>query len=424
MRNVKAYVSAQEGQDYNQKKYRIFNARTFETGEEKHRLQSGQAFTHVPAPKGYFSDRPVCIVGDRIVTEQAYLASPGEDTPIDARNQYIIPGLTDLHFHGCMGADCCDGSTSAIQTLAEYELSCGVTQILPATMTMPPDILKQIAACAASYDSQEGADFLGLYMEGPFINPSRKGAQNEAFIRLPDSALLKELQRLSGHKFRICTIAPEMEGSIDFIRQNKKDIRISLAHMEADYETALQAYQAGASQLTHTFNAMPGMSHRRPGPIAAAADQSHVMAELICDGIHIHPAMVRTAFRLFGEERICFISDSMRACGLSDGTYDLGGQTVTVKGRTAALSDGTIAGSVTNLMDCLRISVRQMGIPLASAVRCAALNPVRALGLEADYGSLKPGKYANLVFLSEELDIIRICYRGKFIVDDKCIGNE
>ena len=190
---------------------------------------------------------------------------------------------------------------------------------------------------------------------------------------------------------------------MEFIRENSGSINISLAHTTADYDTCMEAFLNGASQLTHTYNAMPPFTHRAPGPIGAAADT---------DGVHIHPAVVRATFKLFGDDRIILISDSMRAAGMEDGTYDLGGQEVTVKGSLATLSDGTIAGSVTNLMDCMRTAVKAMGIPLASAVKCAAVNPVKAIGLTKDYGSLTPGRYANIVLLKENLDLDKVIHRG------------
>ena len=224
--------------------------------------------------------------------------------------------------------------------------------------------------------------------------------------------MLQRLQKACNGKIRTAVVAPETEGAMEFIEQNSRNINISLAHTTADYDTCMEAFSHGASQLTHMYNAMPPLNHRAPGPIGAGADTDTCMAEIICDGVHIHPAAVRAAFRLFGDDRIIFISDSMRAAGMSDGTYDLGGQEVTVKGSLATLSDGTIAGSVTNLMDCMKNAVLNMKIPLASAVKCAAVNPVKAVGLWEDYGSLTPGKYANIVLLNENLDTDRIIHRG------------
>ncbi|MDO5337858.1 MAG: N-acetylglucosamine-6-phosphate deacetylase [Eubacteriales bacterium] len=377
----------------------------------KQQIKNGLVFQE----DGEFFPQTLYIYKERIVSEAEYSALPGEEQVLDAKGSYVIPGLVDIHFHGCMGSDCCDGTPEAFSTIARYELSQGITSITPATMTISEEDLSRICMAARDFSCPDGADFCGLYMEGPFISHAKKGAQNEKFIRSADSAMLSRLQELSGGAIRTVVVAPETEGAMDFIRENSGHINISLAHMTADYETAKEALSLGASQLTHTYNAMPPFSHRAPGPIGAAADDDDCMAELICDGVHIHPAVVRTTFRIFGDNRIIFISDSMRAAGMADGTYDLGGQAVTVKGNLAVLEDGTIAGSVTNLMDCMRSAVLKMGIPLASAVKCASQNPARAIGILDDYGTLAPGKYANIVILGKGLETVCILHRGKTV---------
>ncbi|MDE5696587.1 MAG: N-acetylglucosamine-6-phosphate deacetylase [Lachnospiraceae bacterium] len=357
---------------------------------------------------GSFAPGTVYMCDDKIVSEEAYHSASGGETVTDAAGNYVIPGLTDIHFHGCMGSDCCDGTVEALRTMARYEVRQGVTSITPATMTMPEDVLTQICRAAKEFhDATEtdAADFCGLYMEGPFINMEKKGAQNGKYITPADTAMLNRLQELSGGMFRTVAVAPETDGAMDFIRANGSRINISIAHTAADYDTAREAISCGASQLTHTYNAMPPFTHRAPGPIGAAADDAHCRAELICDGIHIHPAVVRTTFKIFGDDRVILISDSMRAAGLADGQYDLGGQNVNVKGNLAVLDDGTIAGSVTNLMDCVRTAVRDMGIPLGSAVKSAAVNPAKAVGIYDRYGSLTPGKYANIVILDKNLEL-------------------
>ena len=374
----------------------------------KLKIIHGQVF----GEQGTFMAAEVYACNERIVTKEAYDAADGPENIVDAAGDYVIPGLTDIHFHGCMGSDCCDGTAEAFHTIARYELSQGVTSITPATMTMSEETLAKICEAARDFSCPDGADFCGLYMEGPFISIAKKGAQNERYIHPADTPMLQRLQELCGGKIRTAVIAPETEGAMDFIRKNSGSINISLAHTTADYDTCMEAFLNGASQLTHTYNAMPPFTHRAPGPIGAAADTDGCMAELICDGVHIHPAVVRATFKLFGDDRIILISDSMRAAGMEDGTYDLGGQEVTVKGSLATLSDGTIAGSVTNLMDCMRTAVKAMGIPLASAVKCAAVNPVKAIGLTKDYGSLTPGRYANIVLLKENLDLDKVIHRG------------
>lgn len=335
---------------------------------------------------------------------------------IDGNGCYAIPGLTDVHFHGCVGYDFCDGTQEAIQAMAEYELENGVTAIAPATMTLSEEMLTGIARAAAAYESETGADLVGINMEGPFISMEKKGAQNPAYIHKPDVEMFRRLQKESGNKFKLCAIAPEEEGALEFIRELKDEVVLSVAHTTADYETAKAAFEAGARQVTHLFNAMPPFTHRAPGVIGAACDQDEVKVEMICDGVHLHPSVIRTAFKMFGDDRIIMISDSMMATGKPDGTYALGGQDVTVKGNLATLTEGgAIAGSVTNLMNCVRFAVKEAGIPLASAVKCAAMNPAKAIGTFDQYGSISEGKYANVVLLDEDLDIKHIVKRGKLV---------
>lgn len=377
----------------------------------KNKIINGLVFQE----EGSFLPATIYVCDNRIVSEEVYRAASGKEVITDAKGGYVIPGLTDIHFHGCMGSDCCDGTEEAFRTIAEYELRQGVTSITPATMTMSEEVLSQICRTAKDFYCDDGADFCGLYMEGPFISPAKKGAQNEKYIHPADTEMLQRLQSLSGDKILSVIIAPETPHAMEFIRQNSKSINISLGHTTADYDTAKEAFSCGASQLTHMYNAMPPFSHRAPGPIGAAAEEEHCMVELICDGVHVHPSVVRTTFKMFGDDRIILISDSMRAAGMEDGKYDLGGQTVIVKGNLAVLEDNTIAGSVTNLMDCVRTAVLKMGIPLASAIKCAAVNPVRAIGLTQDYGTLTPGKYANIVILNQDLSLAAVFHRGKIV---------
>lgn len=338
------------------------------------------------------------------------------DEVIDGEGCYAIPGLVDIHFHGCMGADFCDGTQEAIETIAEYEASQGITTIVPATMTLAEDELMKIMGNAGAYNGEKGAILAGINMEGPFISGKKKGAQAAAHIRKPDVQLFRELQTASGGLIKLCDIAPEEEGAMEFIEAVRDEVNISFAHTTADYETAKKGYDLGANHATHLYNAMPAFAHRDPGVIGAARDSEHVMVELICDGIHIHPAVVRATFEMFGADRIVMISDSMRATGLSDGLYTLGGQDVKVTGKLATLvSDGAIAGSVTNLMDCVRTAVFDMEIPLETAIGCATANPAKSVGVYDKYGSISPGKVGNVVLLNYDLSLKAVIVKGKFV---------
>ena len=344
-----------------------------------------------------------------------------EDEVLDGKGMYAIPGLIDLHFHGCKGDDFCDGSRDAIARIAEYEASVGVTAIAPATMTLPVEELEQILRVAAEYKkgphSRKEADFVGINMEGPFISPAKKGAQDERNIIPCDVKVCERFLEVSEGLVKFMGIAPEeSENAVSFIEAVKDKVNVSLAHTNADYDTAMAAFNAGADHAVHLYNAMPAFTHRAPGVIGAVYDSKHVMAEIICDGVHIHPAAVRATFEMMGEDRMILISDSMRAAGMPDGSYTLGGLDVNVVGNRATLaSDGAIAGSVTNLMDCMKAAVKTMNIPLETAVACATINPAKSLGIDAEYGSIRAGKKAHIVLMDQELNVQQVIKDGELL---------
>lgn len=398
-----------------------------------------------------FKEGSIYIEGGRFVSPSAYLEgkkarkqSVEEEKVIDGEGCYAIPGLIDLHFHGCMGADFCDGTEEALKTIAEYEVSVGVTAIAPATMTLPVEELEHVLSVAAEYAEKQAAeqkalyeelrsragegkeisaiekpraDLVGINMEGPFISPVKKGAQDAENIIPCDVSVCDRFLDAGKGLVKFIGIAPEeSEGAEAFIEAVKDRVHVSLAHTNADYDTADAAFRAGADHAVHLFNAMSSFTHRNPGVLGAAADHAHVWAELICDGVHIHPAAVRAAFKMLGADRILLISDSMRAAGMPDGTYTLGGLDVNVRGNRAELvSDGALAGSVTNLMDCMRTVVKEMGISLETAVSCAAVNPARCLGIDDEYGSISVGKIGDVVLLDEDLNTKLVVKRGRVL---------
>ena len=336
---------------------------------------------------------------------------------LDAQGAYALPGLVDIHFHGAVGHDFCDADEAGLQAIADFEASKGVLAICPATMTFSEEILNGIMDVAAAHKNERGADLVGINMEGPYISPNKVGAQNPKYVMTADAGMFRRLQARSGGLIKLVDIAPEVEGNLDFIRECHNEVRISIAHTCADYDTAKQALAAGATHMTHLYNAMPGITHRDPGPIIAALEEG-AEVELITDGVHIHPAMVRFTFNTFGDDHVILIADSMMACGLPDGQYSLGGQAVTVRGPRATLTEhpGTIAGSATCLYDCMRHAVMEMGVPLASAVRAASLNPARSIGVDADYGSLDAGRWGNVILADAQLNIQHVIRKGEVIV--------
>ena len=358
--------------------------------------------------------------GDVIVRDGRFVHATGEqpadEEVVDARNLMMIPGLVDIHFHGCKGADMCDGTKEALDVIMDYEASVGVTSVCPATMTIPRDELLAVMKNAGAYSYHGGAHLVGINMEGPFISPSKKGAQAAENIMHCDYEYFCQLQEAAGGLIKLVDIAPEEPGAMEFIDEVKGKVVVSLAHTAADYDTAREAIEHGASHATHLYNAMPPMNHRNPGVIGAVRDSSECHVELICDGVHIHPSVIRATYAMFGAERIILISDSMRATGLEDGEYTLGGQPVKVRGNLATLHDGTIAGSATNLMDCLRFVVREAGIPLETAVMCATANPAREIGIFDEVGSITVGKRADFILLNQNLEIVRVYIDGKELI--------
>ena len=370
------------------------------------RITGGQVFD---LQEG-FVRRDVCFDG-RLLSN-----SSADGRTYDASGCYIIPGLTDLHFHGCMGRDFSDADPAGLEIMAKYELSRGVTQICPAGMTLLEDQLTKVCQVAADHRdaNKPGAELCGVNLEGPFLSRAKKGAQNGDWLHAPDVDMLRRLMAASRGLVKLVSVAPEEPGAMEFIEAVEGEVTVSLAHTTADYDTAMEAFRLGARQVTHLFNAMPPFSHRAPGVVGAALDTPLCNVELICDGVHIHPAVVRAVFKMFGPKRVILISDTMRAAGMSDGDYTLGGQAVTVKGKLATLADGTIAGSVTDLMNCMRTAV-SFGIPLEDAVTAAAVNPARAIGIFSRMGSLEPGKRANVVVLDQNLELKDVFFRGELV---------
>ena len=344
------------------------------------------------------------------------LGEAAEDA-VDLQGAYVLPGLIDVHTHGNSGADFSDGDAAGVEKMARYLAKNGVTSFAPASMTLPYETLEKAFASARAFVDARPSDaaaLRGIQMEGPFFSEKKKGAQNGAYLREPDFEAFRRLYEGCGGLVRIVDISPELPGSVEFIRRAKELCTVSIAHTDADYDAARAGIAAGVTHLTHLYNAMPAIHHRKPGVIAAAAEAETVSAELISDGQHVHPASVRLAFRIFGASRMVLVSDSLRCCGMPDGEYELGGQQVFLQGGVARLADGTIAGSATNLFDCMRRAV-SFGIPREDAIRAATYNPARQLGALSEVGSIADGKVADFVLCDAELNRQAVYLAGEKI---------
>ena len=371
------------------------------------KFKNGKVFT----PEGTFEQKDLYVIGNKIASEQEF-DEKETDQVVDVTDCYVIPGLIDIHFHGCKKVDFCDGTKEVFETIAEYQASQGVTAICPATMTFSREKLESIFQKVREYPNEKGAILCGVNMEGPYISYKKKGAQNGQYIRVASVEEFNKLQELSGNMIRLVDIAPEIDGAMEFIQEAKKSTNISIAHTTAGYDIAMRAFEQGASHVTHLYNAMTGFTHREPGVVGAAAEYEDCYVELICDGVHIHPSAVKSTFKLFGKERIVLISDSMEATGMPDGEYELGGQKVIVRGNRAELEDGTLAGSVTNLLKCMQTAVKDMGIPLEDAVLCATQNAAKSIDVFDTMGSLEPDKLANILILDKDLNIKAVYIKG------------
>lgn len=352
--------------------------------------------------------RIVC--GDGIMAAEYRVGADGavEARPIEGMSAletadwpYLVDGLCDMHTHGNSGCDFSDGEYDGYVRMARFLYENGVTSFAATLMTLPEDALERACRTAARFskNAPEGcARLAGVMLEGPFLSAKKKGAQNGEHLRLPDFDMFMRLVTASDGLVRAVCVAPELDGAAEFIARASKVCAVSVAHTDCDYDTAAAAFAVGAGHVTHLYNAMRPMHHRDPGPIPAAAERSFVTAELIADGVHVHPAMARAAYKLFGANRLCLISDAMSATGMPDGVYSIGGQKVSVENGRARLADGTIAGSTAKLIDCMRNTV-SWGVRVADAARMAGENPRRVLKDNAPAGTL---------LLSPALELMKI----------------
>ncbi|MBR6647273.1 MAG: N-acetylglucosamine-6-phosphate deacetylase [Clostridia bacterium] len=325
-----------------------------------------------------------------------------EEKTFDFEGCYVIPGLVDIHTHAAVKVDAMDENVD-FDKWKSFLLSKGVTTFFPSTVSATPEEIKR------AVKNLDKAD--GINLEGPFLSPAKKGAHLESTLCAVDLSLLSEIK----DKVKITTVAPEMFDNMEKIEAiTKLGIKVSLGHTTANYETSKKAFSLGATHITHSFNAMPTFLHREPGLLGAAFENENVFCEVISDGIHLHPAVVKMIYQAIGCDRMVMISDSMAATGLDDGKYSLGGLDVIVKDRKATLKDGTIAGSTFTLYDCVKNAV-SFGIPLTDVIKMATLTPAKAVSMDDRVGSLSVSKDADIVVLDKDLNVVKVFYKGKEI---------
>ena len=335
---------------------------------------------------------------------------------VDLRGKKIIPGLIDVHGHGNSGFDFSMCDLEGLKTMARYLASNGITSFAATNMTAPFDMLKsayQNALYIHKNREENEARVLGINMEGPFFSYNKRGAQNPEFLAKPDINVFKKLNDSCENLIKIVCVAPETEGAMDFIKEVSGTCTVSVAHTEADYDLTLKAFENGANHMTHLFNGMVGIHHRNPGPVLAAHDTKDVYVELICDGVHINPAVIRAVFKLF-EGRVIIISDSLACCGLSDGRYEMCGLAVNLKGLHATLDDGTLAGSVTNLYQMMKNAIK-FGIDEGQAIKACTINPATQMKAANEVGSIDEGKAADFIVCDDDLNIEAVYIAGKKI---------
>lgn len=377
-------------------------------------ITNGQVIT----PWQILEKGTVVIEGRKIVKiEEGFKPSEGsEATIIDARGKTVAPGFIDIHVHGGDGHDTMDATPQAIQGMAQFFASHGVIGFLPTTVTAPKEAILTAIENAALCQREQvgGAQVLGVHLEGPYISPSKPGAQPVRFIRPADPDEYCEF--FAWDNVRLITLAPEISENKELIAYAvQQGATVAVGHSAASYDEVLAAVSLGLSHSIHTFNGMGGLHHREPGTVGAVLTCDEITAEVIADNIHIHPAVIKLLVRAKGVERTVLMTDAIRAAGMSDGTYDLGGQLVTVKESVARIATGSLAGSTLTMDRAVRNAMAAAGLSLAEALRMASYNPALVIGMEREKGSLKPGKDADIILLDDELRVALTIVGGKVV---------
>ncbi|ATZ25356.1 N-acetylglucosamine-6-phosphate deacetylase [Streptomyces lavendulae] len=358
------------------------------------------------------------VAGGRVIVERDRIAGSAHEGAeiVDLSGHWIVPGFVDVHNHGGGGASFTSGTAEEVLRGVRTHREHGTTTLVASTVTGDLDELARRAALLAELTQQ--GEIAGVHFEGPFINPCRKGAHKADLLRDPDPAEVRKLVDAAHGTARMFTLATELPGGLDSVRLlAEHGVIAAIGHTDSTYDQTRQAIDAGATVATHLYNAMPGLEHRAPGPIAALLEDERVTVELINDGTHLHPAMLELAFHHAGAHRVALITDAMDAAGFGDGTYHLGPLEVEVKDGVARLVEGgSIAGSTLTLDTAFKRSVTVDRLPVESVVQAISANPAKLLGRYDEVGSLEPGKYADLVVLDAAFDLKGVMRRGEWIV--------
>ena len=348
-----------------------------------------------------------------------FLSVPADEEEYDLSGLILFPGFIDLHIHGAKGKDTSDGTIDALSSISAFLASCGVTSFCPTTMMIPREKLIDVLASYehVSREPVNGAKLLGVRLEGPFLSREKCGVQNTDYAMLPSEDFLSALVAdFSPSDIAIIDISPELPGAMEFIRSMKEHYVLSCAHTAASYSCCKEAIREGLSHGTHLFNAMDPLGHHEPGAVGALLTDPAVTCELICDGLHVHPSVLHIAFTVLGEDRAVVCSDAMRAAGMPDGEYDLGGKMVTVRSGRTDMGNGRLAGSTTNLHDEF-LNLLKLGIPLRTALKACTLNPAKVIRADQDRGSLQVGKYADMVAMDAQYNVKKVFVEGRLVFD-------
>lgn len=332
------------------------------------------------------------------------------------QNVIVIPGFIDEHIHGVNNSDTMDATYDALKNISQSLVKEGTTSYLPTTMTQSVDNIIKALNTIQGYMAhpEDGAEVLGVHLEGPFIHQDACGAQPKEYIVNPSVSQFKDYQKASGNAIKFVTIAPDAPGGLELIQYCKEhNIVASIGHTKATYEQTLEAIRHGASSVTHCFNAMTGLHHREIGVVGATLLHDELNAEVIADGIHVHPKAIELLYKNKSKNNMTLVTDSMRAKGLEDGEYELGGQPVIVKDGQARLQDGTLAGSTLSMIDAVRNSIKYLKVSLEEVVYMASTNPAKKLGVFNRKGSIEIGKDADLVVLNKDYEIVMTICNGR-----------